>query len=242
MGRKILIVVGMWAQAVGIAVTALSAGFWGFATGAALMGAGTAKAYPTLLAAIGDLAHPSWRATSVGIYRPVGIYRLWRDSGYAAGAIVAGVVADAPGLTWALWFIAALTAVSGLVVALRMRETLHNGRDAEMIDCVDVNFLEQQQHKAEELLIVDVRSPAEYEELHVQGAINIPLDELSEHISEVAAKAQVITVCAKGGGRSEKATGLLRDAGLPRVRSLCGGTQAWVKAREGRSRSDISAA
>ena len=117
-GRKILIVLGMWTQAVGIAVTALSSEFWGFAAGAALMGAGTAMVYPTLLAAIGDVAHPSWRASSVGIYR------LWRDSGYAAGAIVAGIVADALGLTWALWLIAALTAASGVVVALRMSETL----------------------------------------------------------------------------------------------------------------------
>ena len=121
-GRKGLIVVGMWTQAVGIAVTALSVDFWGFAAGAALMGAGTAMVYPTLLAVIGDVAHPTWRASSVGIYR------LWRDTGYAAGAIVAGVIADFLGLTWALWLIAALTAASGMVVALRMRETLPSVR------------------------------------------------------------------------------------------------------------------
>lgn len=117
-GRKWLIVAGMLLQSVGIAVTALSSAFWGFAAGAALMGLGTAMVYPTLLAAIGDVAHPVWRASSVGIYR------LWRDSGYAAGALVAGVVADALGYTWALWLIAVLTAVSGAVVAVRMRETL----------------------------------------------------------------------------------------------------------------------
>lgn len=133
-GRKILIVVGMWTQAVGIGMTALSGGFWGFAAGSALMGAGTAMVYPTLLAAIGDVAHPRWRASSVGIYR------LWRDSGYAAGAIVAGIVADTLGLTWALWLIAGLTMASGLVVAVRMRETLNahlkrGGLDGE--DVVD---------------------------------------------------------------------------------------------------------
>jgi MFS family permease len=117
-GRKGLIVAGMWTQSVGIGVTAVSEGFWGFAVGAALMGLGTAMVYPTLLAAIGDVAHPAWRASSVGIYR------LWRDSGYAAGALVAGVIADALGYSWALWLIAALTAASGVVVALRMRETL----------------------------------------------------------------------------------------------------------------------
>ncbi len=117
-GRKRLIVAGMWLQAVGIAITASSSQFWWFATGAALMGIGTAMVYPTLLATIGDVAHPSWRASAVGIYR------LWRDSGYAVGAIIAGVVADALGLRWAIWVIAVLTAISGLIVAVRMTETL----------------------------------------------------------------------------------------------------------------------
>ncbi|QDG53028.1 MFS transporter [Persicimonas caeni] len=119
-GRKWLIVAGMFIQAGGIAVTALSGEFWGFAAGAVLLGAGTALVYPTLLAAIGDVAHPSWRASSVGIYR------LWRDSGYAVGALLAGAVADTLGFEWALWLIAGLTAVSGFVVVFRMRETLRS--------------------------------------------------------------------------------------------------------------------
>jgi MFS family permease len=96
----------------------LAGGFAGFASGAALLGVGTAMVYPTLLAAIGDVAHPSWRASSVGVYR------LWRDLGYAVGALLAGVTADAFGLPAALWVVAALTFVSGLVVVLRMTETL----------------------------------------------------------------------------------------------------------------------
>jgi len=117
-GRKKLIVSGMWVQAVGIGVVALSSRFVGFASGAVLLGAGTAMVYPTLLAAIGDVAHPSWRASSVGVYR------LWRDLGYAVGALLAGAVADAFGLGSATWTIAALTFVSGTIVALRMKETL----------------------------------------------------------------------------------------------------------------------
>ena len=116
-GRKRLIVAGMWLQAAGIAVIALSAGFAGYATGAAMLGAGTAMVYPTLLAAIGDVAHPDWRASSVGVYR------LWRDLGYAVGAIIAGVVADLLGMQAAIWVIAALTFASGLVVMVRMSET-----------------------------------------------------------------------------------------------------------------------
>jgi MFS family permease len=116
-GRKPLIVSGMWVQAAGIVVIALASGVMGFGMGAVLLGVGTAMVYPTLLAAVGDVAHPSWRASAVGVYR------FWRDLGYAVGAVVAGVTADAFGLAAALWVIATLTGVSGLVSALRMTET-----------------------------------------------------------------------------------------------------------------------
>jgi MFS family permease len=117
-GRKWLIASGMWVQAAGIGIVVSARTFAGFAAGAALLGAGTAMVYPTLLAAIGDVAHPSWRASAVGVYR------LWRDLGYAIGALLAGVVADALGLPAAMWVVAALTFGSGLVVAVRMTETL----------------------------------------------------------------------------------------------------------------------
>jgi MFS family permease len=74
--------------------------------------------YPTLLASIGDVAHPAWRARSVGVYR------LWRDGGFAVGALLSGVLADLYGVRTAIWAVAALTAASGLVVAARMYETL----------------------------------------------------------------------------------------------------------------------
>lgn len=117
-GRKHLIVWGMWLQAGGIVVVSLAGTFVGFAVGAVVLGVGTAMVYPTLLAAIGDVAHPAWRASSVGVYR------LWRDLGYAIGALLAGATADAFGLGAALWVIAALTFASGLVSAVRMTETL----------------------------------------------------------------------------------------------------------------------
>jgi len=128
-GRKWLIAGGMWVQAVGIALIVMSSGFVGFAAGSVLLGAGTAMVYPTLLAAIGDVAHPSWRASSVGIYR------LWRDLGYAIGAVIAGITADALGIEAAIWLIAAVTFASGLVVAVRMRETLGR-KPPPSADCV----------------------------------------------------------------------------------------------------------
>jgi MFS family permease len=116
-GRKWLIAGGMGTQAVAIGWIAATTGFVPWLIGAALLGVGTAMVYPTLLAAIGDVAHPGWRARSVGIYR------LWRDGGYAFGAILAGLLADRFGVTDAIWAVAALTALSGLIVAVRMYET-----------------------------------------------------------------------------------------------------------------------
>ena len=105
-------------QAGGIAAVVVAGGFAGFATGAALLGIGTAMVYPTLLAAIGDVAHPSWRASAVGVYR------FWRDLGYAIGALLAGMIADALGLPAAMWAVAALTFASGVVAAVHRTETL----------------------------------------------------------------------------------------------------------------------
>lgn len=117
-GRKGLIAWGMWIQAGGILVTMFSHQFLGFAFGGVLLGAGTAMVYPTLLATIGDVAHPTWRASSVGIYR------FWRDSGYAIGAIISGVVADFFGITAAIGLVALITFLSGVIVQTRMTETL----------------------------------------------------------------------------------------------------------------------
>jgi MFS family permease len=104
----------MWVQAVGIGVVVLSHAFPGFAAGNVLLGIGTAMVYPTLLAAITDHAHPTWRATSLGVYR------FWRDLGYAVGALLSGVVADVLGFAPAIHLVAALTLVSGVVVAVAM--------------------------------------------------------------------------------------------------------------------------
>lgn len=121
-GRKWPIVLGMWLTAGGIVVVAISATLLWWIVGAALMGVGMALLYPTLLAVVSDVAHPRWRATSLGVYR------LWRDSGYAFGALAIGAVADAFGLLTSFWFAAFLMLVSGLLVALLMYETLPTRR------------------------------------------------------------------------------------------------------------------
>ncbi|BCT74290.1 MFS transporter [Sinomonas cyclohexanicum] len=114
-GRKPLIAGGMLVQGAALALIAVASSFGPWLAGVILLGAGTAMVYPTLLAAIGDVAHPSWRARSVGIYR------LWRDGGFAVGALLSGLIADACGVPTAVGVVAAITAASGIVVALRMR-------------------------------------------------------------------------------------------------------------------------
>jgi MFS family permease len=117
-GRKWLIAIGMWVQAAGIGLFVLGQGFWVWFGGAVLLGLGTALVYPTLLAAVSDVAHPEWRASAVGVYR------LWRDGGYAVGALIAGLLADALGIPIAIAAIGGLTFISGVIVAGVMYETL----------------------------------------------------------------------------------------------------------------------
>lgn len=118
-GRKHLITAGMLTQAAALAVIATAGSFETWAVGTMLLGAGTAMVYPTLLAAVGDVAHPAWRG------RAVGVYRVWRDLGYAVGAVLGGVVADLWSLRTAVWAAAVVSAGTALTVAVRMYETHH---------------------------------------------------------------------------------------------------------------------
>ncbi|MET3523011.1 MFS transporter [Mesorhizobium sp. M4B.F.Ca.ET.215.01.1.1] len=116
-GRKGLIVAGMWVQAGGLFLTAATSRFEWWLVGSLLLGLGTAMVYPSLIAAVSDASHPSWRARSLSVYR------FWRDLGYAIGALSAGLIADRFGLSWAITSIAALTFFSGAIVAVAMRDT-----------------------------------------------------------------------------------------------------------------------
>jgi MFS family permease len=116
-GRKGLIVGGMLLQALAIGLIAASSGFGPWLLEAALLGLGTAMVYPTLLAAVADVAAPVWRGAAIGVYR------LWRDLGFAIGAVLAGILADRAGMPFAIGAVGAITAASGLVVLVRMRET-----------------------------------------------------------------------------------------------------------------------
>ncbi len=122
-GRKPLIVAGMLLQAAAIGVIAAGSTFAVWLGGAVALGLGTALVYPTLIAAIADVAAPSWRGSAIGIYR------LWRDLGFAVGAIVAGWIADAAGIAASIWVVAVITGASGVLVLIRMRETRSRATD-----------------------------------------------------------------------------------------------------------------
>jgi MFS family permease len=117
-GRKGLIVCGMWVQAAGLFITAGLPHFGWWLTGSILLGIGTAMVYPTLLAAVSDASHPSWRARSLSIYR------FWRDMGYVLGALLAGIIGDAFGFVWAIAAVGLLTFVSGMATMIFMHETV----------------------------------------------------------------------------------------------------------------------
>lgn len=118
-GRKWPIVIGMWTCAIGVAATLMVDGFVAWSLTAALIGVGMALLYPTLIAAVGDISHPDWRGSSLGVYR------FWRDLGYGVGALLLGLIADVfDAFEAGFWFTAAAMALSGLWVAVAMEETL----------------------------------------------------------------------------------------------------------------------
>lgn len=115
-GRKQLIVWGMWVQAAGLFITAGLRGFSWWLLASILLGIGTAMVYPALIAAVSDASHPTWRARSLSVYR------FWRDLGYAIGALIAGVIGDLFGLAWAIAAVGILTFISGVIAAATMKE------------------------------------------------------------------------------------------------------------------------
>ena len=222
-GRRGLIASGMAVQSIGIAVVAVGSTFFTFASGSVLLGLGTAMVYPTMLAAIGDAAHPAWRGGAIGVYR------LWRDLGYAGGALLAGMLAKHFGAATAALAIAGLTLASGAVVAFRMTQprlpTQDLGAAARSAQCLTVSDLLQ----LPQAMLIDVRSATEFAQGHVRGATNIPIETLSQAAESLPAHAFVVTICATGGERSTRAAALLRDGGFA-ARSLCGGLEAWSRA------------
>jgi MFS family permease len=209
--RKLLLVLGMVLQGAAILILPYVDSQTAYIALSAILGLGTAMVYPTFLATIATHTHPHQRAESLGIFR------LWRDLGYAIGALLTGIIADRFGLTTSVLTIGGMTVLSGVVVWLRMPAERR---------CVEPGQLERWTEDPK-LHVIDVRSPEEFAAGHLPQAINIPLPALLEHARKWEHREHIVTVCAKGGGRSAQAAQLLRDMGFKHTWWLCGGTSGW---------------
>jgi MFS family permease len=242
-GRKPLIVLGMIVQAGALALLVAGGGAFAPALGAAiLLGAGTALVYPTLIAAVSDVAQPVERAQLVGVYR------FWRDFGFVAGAVIAGVVADNLGADWAIALVAALTAASGLWVALTawatrpppVRRSVHDLlAEARERIAPRLEPEEAQAALAAGALLIDLRSRDE-RRAHgvVPGSLHIPRSVLewrvdpdsgfaNPHITSL--DCRLVLFCAQGFSSSFAAAGL-RELGCDQATDMIGGFDAWKAA------------
>jgi len=235
-GRTPLIVLGMLVQAGGLAVLVAGAGAFGPAlAAAALLGVGTALVYPTLIAAVSDVVSPRDRA------RAVGAYRFWRDAGFVAGALLAGLVADALGSGTAIAVVAALTAGSGLVVAATYRASPRRRTVEDLLRKARTRIgrLEPRQALAARgrgALLVDVRSASEREASGViPGSLHIPRTVLEWRLDPscpyrnpaVRDLDQEVVVFCSEGFSSSLAAAAVRELGFARVADIEGGFEAW---------------
>lgn len=209
--RRSLLVIGMVLQGMAILGLPFVHTQGAYIALSAALGLGTALVYPTFLAVLAAHTHPQQRSEAVGVFR------LWRDLGYAIGALATGLIADRFGITASIMAIGGVTVLSGIVVWLRMPSERK---------CLEPEDLKPLLGKPN-LRVVDVRSPEEYAVGHLPEAVNIPLTELLERARNWSPKERIITVCAEGGGRSAQAAQVLRDMGFGRTWWLCRGTAAW---------------
>jgi MFS family permease len=242
-GRKPLIVLGMLVQAAALALLVAGGGAFASALGAAiLLGAGTALVYPTLIAAVSDVAQPVERAQLVGVYR------FWRDFGFVAGALLAGLVADSLGADWAIAVVAGLTALSGLWVAA----TRQGWRPRPARRSVDqllaaaqkriaprLRPQEAQREMAEGALLIDLRSVDERRRHGVvPGSLHIPRSVLEWRVDPdsgytnpyvTGLDCRLILFCAQGFS-SSFAAAVLREIGCAHATDMVGGFEAWKAA------------
>jgi len=221
--KKSMLFWGMFLQGITLMFMVFAQTYLHFIVLSVFLGLGTAIVYPTFLAGMADYTHPQQRAASIGVFR------LWRDSGYAFGAILTGIIADTLGILPSVGVIAGLTIISSFIILIRMT----NPQKAQIaasgkLDCIEQNEVESLIAKGGQLVIIDVRSKEEYTERHIPQAINIPLDNLAENLTSLSKENMIITACGSGGGRSAKAALQLQTQGFANARWLCGGTFGWV--------------
>jgi MFS family permease len=231
--KKDLLYAGMMLQAIALVALLWGETFFHFVALSCLLGWGTAMVYPTFLASIAENTHPLDRAKSIGIFR------LWRDLGYAIGAILTGIIADLISINASIFFIGLLTMISSLIIqnrmkcmdnnALKLWQWIFNYKKSFVEinnPCFPGDELKSKLGSNVTFQLIDVRSKEEYEQQHIPGAIHIGLDQLEQRAKTLNSKVKYVTVCGKGGGRSADAAAILNRAGF-QAWWLCGGTFGW---------------
>lgn len=215
--KKEMLFWGMLIQGIAIILLPFCHSFILLACISAVLGFGTALVYPTFLSAIAQATSPKQRAESIGTFR------LWRDLGYAFGAIISGITADLFGVEYAIYLIGVITIVSSLIIKFRMPETIKTKNE-----CIDVKQVKQLLLDNKKVQIIDVRSKEEFEQSHISEAINIDLTILKDKAINFDKNYQYITACGKGGGRSSDGAKILNELGFNAI-WLCGGTNKWLE-------------
>ena len=214
--KKGMLFWGMLLQGIAIIFLPFCHSFFMLSSISAILGLGTALVYPTFLAAIAQATSPKQRAESIGTFR------LWRDLGYAFGAVISGITADLFGVDYAIFLIGGLTIASSIVIKFRMPETIKVNKE-----CIEVDEVKQALLQNKKIQIIDVRSKEEFEQAHIPEAINIILIELKNEAKNFNKNIKYVTVCGKGGGRSSDGAKILNDLGCS-ANWLCGGTNKWL--------------
>ena len=214
--KKSMLFWGMLIQGLAIVWLPFTSNFYALAIISAILGLGTALVYPTFLSTIAQATSPKQRAESIGTFR------LWRDLGYAFGALISGITADIFGIQYAIFLIGGLTIISSLIIKFRMPEQIKTTKE-----CIGVDEVKLGLQMNKKIQIIDVRSKEEFEQGHIPNALNISLQDLEENLSKLDKNFQFVTACGKGGGRSADGARILKEFGL-NASWLCGGTNEWL--------------
>jgi len=214
--KKNMLFWGMLLQGIAIIFLPFSAEEYEFICISIVLGFGTALVYPTFLTSIASATTATQRAESIGTFR------LWRDLGYAIGALISGITADVFGLQYAIIFIAVITILSAVIIKIRMPENIESIKE-----CINIDEVQKEIEQHKNIQIIDVRSKEEFEQAHIPIAINISLNELKDKTCFLDKNIEYITACGKGGGRSTEASKLLKEYGFKSY-WLCGGTYKWL--------------
>lgn len=207
--KKGLLFWGMLLQGIGIILLPLFSQFSVLILLSILLGLGTALVYPTFLSAIAEVTQARQRAESIGVFR------FWRDAGYAIGAIISGLAADWLGVEYAIVMVGLITVGSSIVIQLRMPAVSES-------ECIDLEQVQWALQHSKKIQIVDLRSGEEYAQFHIPNSIHIAFSELKDRVKLLNRSQPIITVCHQGGHCAINGAKMLRNLGF-HAQWLCEG-------------------